>query len=173
EVDGVELLAGGVDLEVVGGPPIERGVEVELHRVALDEPVAAAEGGGGALRVVADGAEIEVLVVPEDAEGSADGRRASLVGRHLREAVVERSRLPRGFVHAAVDLDARSRPPRGMRGADERRLRRQLLLRLRDGRRCRREEQQGCPHLDGQNGGAGGTFHGRSRGSRRMRPWYL
>src|SRR5205823_5175388 len=146
---------------------------VELHRVALDEAIAPAEGGRRALWVVADGAEVEVLVVPEHAEGGADGRRAPFVGRDLREAVLERRRLPGGLVHPAVDLDARPCPPRSMRRPDERRLRRQLLLRLRDRRRSRREEQQGGAHLAEKNGEAEGTFHGRSRGSGHMRPWYL
>jgi hypothetical protein len=95
------------------------------------------------------------VVVPEHAKGRADGRGAAFVRADLHEVIFQRRRLPGGLVHAAIDLDVAASSPRRMRGAHERRLWRQRLL-LRDCRRCRREQQQGCAHLRGKDGEAGG-----------------
>src|SRR5438105_15902290 len=115
---------------MIRGPPVECRVQVELDRVALDEPVAPAERRRGSHRVVADGAEVEVLVVPEDAEGGADGRGAAYVGADLREVLLQRRTLPGGLVHAAVDVDVAAGAPRRVRGAHEGGLRRQRILHL-------------------------------------------
>src|SRR5258708_14355574 len=97
---------------MVRGAPVERGVEVELDRVALDEAVAAAERDGGRLGVVADGAEIEVLVVPQHAKGSLDRGGLALVGVDLREIVLKGRGLPRRLVHQAVRGDGPGATPR-------------------------------------------------------------
>src|SRR5260370_27690562 len=88
---------------MVRGAPVERGVEVELARVAVDEAVAAAERYGGRLGVVADGAEIEVLVVPQHAKGSLDRGGLAFVGVDLGEIVLKGRGLPRRLVHQAVE----------------------------------------------------------------------
>ena len=116
-MDAIELLPGGIDLEVVGGPAVERRVQVELDRVAFDEAVAPAQRRRHARRVVADCAEVEVVVVPEHAKGRADGRGAAFVRADLHELIFQRRGLPGGFVHAAIDLDVAASSPRRMRGA--------------------------------------------------------
>ena len=155
EVEGVELLPGRVDLEMVCGAAVERGVQVELDAVALDVAVAAGEGGDGRLVVVADGAEVVVLVVPEDAEGGVYARGLALVGVDLREAVLERRGLPGGLVHAAVDDDGPAHTASRVRGAHEGRLWRQRFFRLRacgPGSCQGHEREQGGAHVGVSNG---------------------
>ena len=127
-VERVQLHARGVDLEVVAGAAVERGVQVEGDEVALDEAVAAAEREGGRERVVALDADVDGLVVPENAEARLHRRRRRLVRVDLPEALVERGGLPGGLVHPAVEHDV-AHPARRVRGAHEGGLRRQLLRR--------------------------------------------
>src|SRR2546427_354669 len=173
EVQRIELLARGVDLEVVGGSAVEGRVQVELHRVALDEAVAAAERGGGTFGIVAVRAEVQVLVVPEHTKFRAHARGLALVRAGLPEAVLEGRGLPRLLVHPPVDLDGSAVSPRRVRDTHQVRFRRELLARLREYRRCRSEQQQGRAHSSAHNGGPTRTFQQRIRPVLSHASWYL
>ena len=156
---------------MVGGPAVEGGVEVELDRVALDVAVAPAEGGHRSHRVVADRSEVEVLVVPEDAEGGVDAGGLSLVRVHLRKGVFERGGLPGRLVHPAVDPDRRPDATRRVGGAHERGLGGKLgsgPRALGESRgRSQRQERQRIAHPRAENARAADAFHvvGHNRGA--------
>ena len=105
EVERVELLSAGEDLEVVGRPAVVGGVQIEGDEVSVHRAIAAAHDGGGRLGVVAFHADVDGVVVPEDPEAGHDGGGRSLVGRELGEAAARLGREPGRLVGAAVELD--------------------------------------------------------------------
>ena len=81
EVHPVDLLAGGVDTEVVGGAAIESGVEVDADQVRVNLAIARAGERGRRQRIVALDRDVQRIVVPEDTEPGRRGSRPSFPGR--------------------------------------------------------------------------------------------
>ena len=102
----VALDAGGVQVEGERGAVVVVGVDDHAQPVRVQEvhvPPAQAHGGG---RLVVEAhADVEGLVVEEDAGLGALAHRLALLGIHLREVGHGRRRRPRGLVQAPVDVD--------------------------------------------------------------------
>src|SRR4051794_21814711 len=101
----VELLPAGEDLEMVRGAPVVRGVQIEGDVIAVDRAIAAAEERGRRERVVALDADVDGVVVPEDAEAGFDRGRSAFVGRELPEPAPQLRLEPGRLVGAAVEVD--------------------------------------------------------------------
>ena len=87
--------ARGADVEPDAGLMVVVGVEVDLEKIALARFVASRQGGGDAVgSVVADGGDVESVVVVGHLEGRAQRRRLAVVRIALGEALVQRGVLP-------------------------------------------------------------------------------
>src|SRR5262249_27544641 len=101
----IDLLAAGVDAEVVGRATVEGGIEVDAYQVGVNVAIPPAAACRRRLRIVALDSDVEGILVPEDAEAGCDGRRVAGVRLRLPEAFADLRRLPGGFVEHAVDRD--------------------------------------------------------------------
>ena len=117
EVHPVDLLAGSVDAEVVGGAAIECGVEIDPNQIRVDVAIARAGERGGRQRIVALDGDVQRVVVPEDPEPGRRRRWASIIGFRLEEVVADLRRPPGRLVRAPVDADLAgpARRPHGTR----------------------------------------------------------
>ncbi len=114
---GVALHAGRAHLQHDAGATVAVRVEVDRERVGLGGRVAARELAGDARRlvVVEPRADVEGVVVEEEADLGRLGRGPALVGVALQERRERRGVGPRGLVERAVDRDRVRRAHRAER----------------------------------------------------------
>ncbi len=111
EVDAVEQHAGGVDREVVGADAVVAAVDVDPDAVRGEITVASLQAADDRrVELLAVDADVEVVVVVEDAHLGALAGGGPFVGVVLRERVGGGGGPPRRVVQVAVD-------PRGRRRA--------------------------------------------------------
>ncbi|MFT3765986.1 MAG: hypothetical protein QM820_10780 [Minicystis sp.] len=116
EVEAVREHARGVDRELEGALAVAARVEHDGDRVRLDRPIAPREPRHDVDRLRAVDADVDVVVVVEDAHDRAIAGRLAVDGDLLGEAVAGDRLLPHGVVEPPVDLrrpiDARGREVR-------------------------------------------------------------
>ena len=107
----VHLDSERIDVELEGAPAVEEGVEPDADEIAVVGLVAVGETGADLLgvRVFGAAADIEPLVVVEQAAGGRDRRRAVLARLGFVGECDDLGLLPDGLVETAVDLDRRDR----------------------------------------------------------------
>ena len=175
----VDLHAAGVGGEDVAAAPVVVGVDEDLQGVVVAHVAVARQRGGDdllGLRVVAAGADIEVVVVVAEVDVGLLGRRLALVRLDLGELAEPRPGLPDRLVELAVDHRRSGEEDRpgdvvGRIGDGGRGLRRRLLGGLRRHDRLRgRRRLGGLRMLGGPRGRhVGRRGGGLGRGGRRLR----